>query len=116
MQRIQAMRALAALVATLSLVSGITLDCDDVVVDGRRYNLRSLGGPHSVHWIQETPPSLSNFTFTLDICKPLKRTKHVPKKDECPSGTRGRCLLILILLPLLLLSFRPVAVRPTDGD
>lgn len=80
----------ASAVSSLSYsVYAITLSCDDIVIDGRSFNLKPLGGPHSVHWIQDTPPSISNFTFTVDICKPLKRTKGVPKKDECPTGTRG---------------------------
>ncbi|TKA71873.1 hypothetical protein B0A49_04521 [Cryomyces minteri] len=80
--------AIPAFLTLPSLISAISLDCSKILVDGQSFNLKALGGPHSVHWIRETPPSLSNTTFTIDICQPLKRTKDVPKSNECPGGTR----------------------------
>lgn len=82
--------SLSALLSLSSLTWAINLDCKDVRVDKQSFDLSVLGGPHTVHWIQETPPSLSNFTFTIDICKALRRTKGVPKDNECPTGTRGK--------------------------
>ena len=76
--------------ATLpALVAGNLLDCKDVVVDGTRYNFDALGGPRSVHYIQDQPPSILNTTFTIDLCYPLKPVKGVDKKDQCPQGTKG---------------------------
>ncbi|KZF24090.1 hypothetical protein L228DRAFT_244964 [Xylona heveae TC161] len=71
-----------------SLSSAITFDCEHVVVEGKSFDLSPLSGPHSVSWVRPHPPSLYNTTFTVDVCKPLKRTKGVPKDEECPSGTR----------------------------
>lgn len=74
--------------ATLPLSSGL-LNCKDTIIDGKHYTFSALDGPHSVTWSRQHPPSIVNTTFTIDICKPLRRTKGVPKGDECRSGTRG---------------------------
>ncbi|KAJ9667132.1 type II membrane protein [Coniosporium apollinis] len=82
-------RTLSALLALTSLVSAVTLDCADIVVDKQRFDLSPLKGPHSVHWLDDSSPSItSNYTFTIDICAPLQRTKGVDKEEECPHGTR----------------------------
>ncbi|KAK4983946.1 type II membrane protein [Elasticomyces elasticus] len=80
--------SLPSLLTLPILTSAISFDCTHTRVDGQSFDLSKLGGAHSVHWIQDTPPSLSNTTFTIDICTALKRTKGVPKENECPSGTR----------------------------
>ncbi|EER42503.1 conserved hypothetical protein [Histoplasma capsulatum var. duboisii H88] len=63
-----------------ALTSGVTLDCDRVVADGKSWTLTPLAGPHSVYHVVEHPPTTINTTYTIDLCKPLKET-------ECPSGT-----------------------------
>ncbi|KAI4275504.1 MAG: hypothetical protein LQ337_003187 [Flavoplaca oasis] len=30
---------------------------------------------------------MTNTTFTIDICKPLKKAKGIPKEEDCPNGT-----------------------------
>lgn len=80
----------SALLLLPALVSAVTLDCKHLRVDGQSFDLSELGGPRSVSLIEDTPPSLTNTTFTIDICNPLQRTKGVAKEDECPSGTRGK--------------------------
>lgn len=72
-----------------SLTSANSVTCDQTVIDGKSFDFRALDGPHSVNWSREHPPSIVNTTFTIDICKPLRRTKGVPKDDECRSGTQG---------------------------
>ncbi|KAK5126856.1 hypothetical protein LTR08_004573 [Meristemomyces frigidus] len=69
-------------------ISAVTFDCNHVRIDKQSFDLSALGGPKTVHHLQYLQPSISNTTFTLDICSPLKRTKDVPKSDECSSGTR----------------------------
>ncbi|KAI7166208.1 hypothetical protein D0869_08143 [Hortaea werneckii] len=69
-------------------ISAATFDCSHVRVDKQSFDLSELGGPKTVHFQQYLPPSVSNTTYTVDICKPLQRTKGVPKTDECPTGTR----------------------------
>ena len=67
----------------------MTFDCANFVVDKHRYNFEELGGPHTVHWTRDEPPSISDFAFTLDICKNLPRVKGVPKEEQCLTGTRS---------------------------
>lgn len=85
-----------------ALVSAVTLDCKHLRVDGQSFDLSELGGPHAVHQIESEPPSISNMTFTIDVCDTLKRTKGVPKEDECLSGTRGECRILRIAVLRLL--------------
>jgi hypothetical protein len=43
-----------------------------------------------VHWVRDVEPATHNFTFTLDICKPLKKNyKDEKPHHECPENTRG---------------------------
>lgn len=69
-------------------ISAVTLDCQHIRVDKQSFDLSALGGPKTVHQLQYLQPSISNTSFTIDICKSLKRTSGVPKSDECASGTR----------------------------
>jgi hypothetical protein len=79
----------ALFLLSATTVTAVSLDCKNVVVKGQHFDLSELAGPRAVHLIEDTPPSLSNTTFTIDICNPLKRTKNVPKENECPTGTYG---------------------------
>lgn len=64
-------------------------DCHKIVDDRVSWDLSSLGGPHTLHWKHSTDESLTrNYTLTLDICAPLKKTKGAAKDEECPTGTR----------------------------
>jgi hypothetical protein len=79
----------AILLLSATTATAVSLDCKNVVVKGQHFDLSELAGPRAVHLIEDTPPSLSNTTFTVDICNPLKRTKNVPKDNECQTGTYG---------------------------
>lgn len=86
-------RALSSLLLLSSLVSAasaVNLDCNNVQVDKKKFDLSKLGGPHSI-LVEDTQthPSKSNTTWTIDICQALKKPKGVPKGDTCPSYTRG---------------------------
>jgi len=67
-----------------------TLDCGKIRADGHTFDLSKLGGPHSVVTTRyrPNPPEHYNTTYTLDICKPLKKSGG-KKSPECPNGTRG---------------------------
>lgn len=65
------------------------LDCGNIVTDGKQWDLSKLGGPRSVMTSHETPPTIHNTTYTIDICRPLKRSGEVKNGYECPVGTRG---------------------------
>lgn len=70
--------------------AGELLECKNVVIDGHKFDLGELGGPHTVVTEEFSPPEHINTTYTLDICAPLKRSEKVPKGHECPNGSRGR--------------------------
>lgn len=82
-------RPLVSLLA--SHASAVMLSCEHIRVDKQSFNLEKLGGPHSVVTTLREPPSHSNTTYTVDICKPLekKEESEVPKGEQCPTGTRG---------------------------
>lgn len=74
------------------------LRCDNIFVDGRSFDLSQLGGPHSVvtSRYESLPSAYQNTTYTLDICKPLKKSGKVDAKEECPNGTRVCAITRLI--------------------
>ena len=70
-----------------------TLDCQHVRTEKFDWSFESLGGPKSVlHAVSETA-SWVNTTYTIDLCKPLKRKDDVPDNQKCPGGTRCKLLL-----------------------
>jgi hypothetical protein len=71
--------------------------CDDIVAGGKTWDLSGLGGPKSVLHTKGDGegPSLKNVTYTVDICKPLRRSGRVDREKECPHDTRGELLQFL---------------------
>ncbi|KAK0255901.1 hypothetical protein LTS09_009203 [Friedmanniomyces endolithicus] len=61
---------------------------DESDSDKKDFDLSALGGPKTIHEQRWLPPSISNTTFTIDLCSPLKKLKGVDSKEQCPSGTR----------------------------
>ncbi|EXJ95088.1 hypothetical protein A1O1_00206 [Capronia coronata CBS 617.96] len=88
------MKPLAAYLLSIPLLAAqlsaaVTIDCERIVVDGKRFDLSKLAGRHSVSVHDTTrPPAEYNTTWTLDLCAPLKKLKGVRDEDQCPSGTR----------------------------
>ena len=77
----------ALLLAFPSLASAVTFDCSAVAASGKHFDLSPLKGVHQVQWLP--PPDTfhqiqDNFTFFLDICKPL----HDAPKMGCHTGAR----------------------------
>jgi len=73
-----------------SLALAIGQNCEFIVADGAKFNLKPLGGVHSVSSISPLPPGKLNSTFSLNICAPLKKPKNpVLKGDTCDGGTYG---------------------------
>ncbi|KAK3080497.1 hypothetical protein LTS18_000795, partial [Coniosporium uncinatum] len=71
-----------------TLIAAVTFDCNSVVVDKKHFDLSSLSGEHVLNWTYASTDLVTQtWTFTLDICRPLKRTKGVSKAEECPGGT-----------------------------
>ena len=89
-----------------SICTAVTFDCDHVRVDGRSYNFNSIRGPHSVLVVDDGhPPAVTNTTWTVDMCAPLKENKDVPVEDTCPKGTRSKSSIFHLLHTLYSLSF-----------
>lgn len=83
----------AALVISLLLAPlpvATMFNCDQVVSDGQQFNLKALGGPHSVVTSKVIGDRIHNTTYTVDICAPLKKKGSTKKSDQCPNGTRGK--------------------------
>ncbi|KAK4504702.1 hypothetical protein PRZ48_002664 [Zasmidium cellare] len=80
---------LSALLLLPAAISAVTFDCKHIRAGGKDFNFEKLGGPKEVNYQQLTAPSITNTTFTIDVCKPLPRSKEKDKsKEECPTGTR----------------------------
>lgn len=80
---------LSALVLLPAAISAVTFDCKHIRAGGKDFNFEKLGGPKEVNYQRLTSPSITNTTFTIDVCKPLPRNKDKDKaKEECPTGTR----------------------------
>ncbi|KAI1257337.1 hypothetical protein MGN70_000377 [Eutypa lata] len=62
--------------------------CNNVVADKQKYNFKALDGAHSVVISKDEGASYLNTTYTVDICRPLKKTGDVPKHQQCPNGSR----------------------------
>lgn len=79
--------SVAILSLALQTTTALTFDCSQVVIGDFKFDLSPLGGPHSVISLEQTPVSILNTTFTLDICKPLLKTGD--KYTDPPTGSRG---------------------------
>ncbi|PHH90019.1 hypothetical protein CDD83_4703 [Cordyceps sp. RAO-2017] len=82
--------AVAVAVALAPLRTSAMLRCENVRVDGHSYDLSQLSGPRSVvtSLYESIPDVYHNTTYTVDICKPLKKSGKAKKTEECPNGTR----------------------------
>ena len=80
------------------LASAVSMACDNIRVDGKKFDFSKLGGRQSV-WVHDTskPPAEYNTTWTIDLCQPLKKIDGVRNQDQCPSGTRGDALDLAII-------------------
>lgn len=92
--RLHNLPAEAAVLSTLLfpfLASAVgNLDCKNIVVDGKYFNLGELGGPrsalHSVEdYVGDEGRGWTNTTYTIDICQAIVKKGFY----ECPGGTRG---------------------------
>ena len=79
----------AQLATLLLLPASITavFDCKNIRADDHSFNFAALSGPKQINWQRKTFPSITNTTFTIDICDTLKKEKD-KLKEQCPTGTR----------------------------
>ncbi|ORY59956.1 autophagy-related protein 27 [Pseudomassariella vexata] len=90
----------AAAVVLLLLVSvspvASMLHCNQIIADGKKFDLSKLGGPHSVVVSELVAGNYHNTTFTTDICRQLKRKGTVPEGETCRNGARVCAITRLI--------------------
>ena len=82
------------------LPASAMLHCENVLIEGHSFNLKELGGPHSVvtsRW-EDSSQTHYNTTYTVDICEGLSKGGG-KKEEQCPTGTRG------LLRPLFIPEF-----------
>ncbi|KIW18822.1 hypothetical protein PV08_03111 [Exophiala spinifera] len=79
--------SLPLLLAQLSAAASI--DCENIVVDGKKFDISKLAGRHAIT-VHDTsrPPAEYNTTWSIDLCAPLKKIDGVLDADQCPMGTR----------------------------
>jgi hypothetical protein len=65
------------------------LKCEDMVADDHKFNLKPLGGPHSVTVSRAAAGNYHNTTYTVDLCASLKWNDAAPKEHQCPQDSRG---------------------------
>lgn len=84
------------------------LHCENILIDGYKFNLEKLKGPHSVvtSKYDSMTHTYHNTTYTLDVCGPLKKSGKSKSKEECPNGTRGMSNLFCLSSPTALLHGR----------
>ncbi|KAI0102440.1 autophagy-related protein 27 [Nemania sp. FL0031] len=70
--------------------------CDNIVSDGQQFNLKALGGPHSVVTSKVDGSRMHNTTYTLDICQNLKKKGDAKNEDQCPNYSRVCAITRLI--------------------
>ena len=80
---------LSLLLLLPSFINAITLDCSKIVVDKKKFNLKELDNPYTLYKVEKHFPTVSNTTFTVNICRNLKKTKGAAEDEDCPNGTRG---------------------------
>jgi hypothetical protein len=82
---------LSLLLSLSHLAAAISIDCENIRVDGKKFDLSKLAGRHSVS-VHDTsrPPAEYNTTWTVNLCAPLKKLEGIRDQDQCPAGTRGK--------------------------
>ncbi|KAL9633616.1 MAG: hypothetical protein Q9204_003325, partial [Flavoplaca sp. TL-2023a] len=72
-----------------TLGHAMTFDCSNIRDNKQSFDILPLGTPISVMTSEDHSPSptMTNTTFTIDICKPLKKAKGIPPEEDCINGT-----------------------------
>ncbi|RPB06221.1 hypothetical protein L873DRAFT_1797187 [Choiromyces venosus 120613-1] len=78
---------LCSVIAALSPVALALFSCE-AVTNGIKWNLKALVGPYSVVTGEESSPTVTNTTWTINPCGPIQKTKEDHPKDQCPHGTQ----------------------------
>ncbi|KAL9028573.1 MAG: hypothetical protein Q9196_003077, partial [Gyalolechia fulgens] len=82
-----------------TLAYSMNLDCTDIRDNKQSFDVSALGKPISVMTSQDhfpSPTKMTNTTFTVDICQPLRKAKGIPTEEDCPNGSRVCGIVTLI--------------------
>ncbi|KAH8878996.1 autophagy-related protein 27 [Thozetella sp. PMI_491] len=79
---------LLALLTSATPAAAKLLDCENLLVDGHKFNFWELRGPHSVVTSGFQSPTYTNTTYTIDICRYLERSNDVPANEQCSNGAK----------------------------
>ncbi|TVY71387.1 Autophagy-related protein [Lachnellula suecica] len=72
----------------LSAADG-NFDCNNLLKDKVPFDFSSLGDARSVMVSNSDKSAVyTNTTYTIDLCRPLKRVGKIEKEFQCPHGTR----------------------------
>ena len=71
------------------LAIAYTINCDNVVVQKKQFNLGALDNQYSLYTIDEHPPTVDNTTFAINFCRRLDKRGDIDTKEDCPVGSRG---------------------------
>ncbi|KAL8702267.1 MAG: hypothetical protein Q9224_000092, partial [Gallowayella concinna] len=73
-----------------ALASTMYFDCSNIRDHKQSFDISALGNPISVMTSEDHSPSptMTNTTFTIDICRPLRKAKGIPKEEDCPNGSQ----------------------------
>lgn len=83
---------LSTLLSLSTVVSSVTLDCSKIVAESVKWDISKLAGPRQVHELVRQGSQknvIRNTTYTIDLCKPLKKVDE----DSCPLDTRSESAL-----------------------
>ena len=81
-----------------SLTYVMSFDCSSIRADKQSFDISPLGNPISVMTSEDHSPSptMTNTTFTMDICKPLKKAQGIPIEEDCTNGSMSMSMPISI--------------------
>ncbi|KAL8880368.1 MAG: hypothetical protein Q9192_008036 [Flavoplaca navasiana] len=67
----------------------MTYECSNIRDNKQSFDISPLGTPISVMRSEDNSPSptMTNTTFTIDICRPLEKGKGIPTEEDCTNGT-----------------------------
>ena len=81
--------ASAALCLAPWLANAYIINCENVVVQKKQFNLGALDNQYSLYTIDQHPPTVDNTTFAINFCRGLKKREDIDTKEDCPVGSRG---------------------------
>ncbi|PVU94736.1 hypothetical protein BB561_002306 [Smittium simulii] len=64
-------------------------DCSKVQLGDKTIDLSTLNNEFSVKHNETVPPTINNYLYRVNMCKPLTAPEAVPKEDSCGANSWG---------------------------